>query len=65
MTNQRLQNLQKCVTFLILTGLKKLGLPDKVLEGAERAGLAVSVYDKVVEDPPESIILDLINYVKV
>ena len=52
------------VTFLTI-GLSKLGIPDKVLEGAERAGLAVNLYDRVAEDPPESVIVDLINYVKV
>ena len=52
------------VTFLTI-GLSKLGIPDKVLEGAEKAGLAVNVYDRVAEDPPESVIVDLINYVKV
>ena len=52
------------VTFLTI-GLSKLGIPDKVLEGAEKAGLAVNLYDRVAEDPPESVIVDLINYVKV
>ena len=36
-----------------------------MLEGAEKAGLAVNLYDRVAEDPPESVIVDLINYVKV
>jgi len=55
-----------CKSLVVVTdpGLSKLGIPDKVLEGAEKAGLAVNVYDRVAEDPPESVIVDLINYVK-
>ena len=44
-----------CKSVVVVTdpGLKRLGLTDTVVEGIERQGLRASVYDKVVEDPPE------------
>jgi len=46
-------------------GLRKLGLADRVVEGIEQAGLKCSVYDQVREDPPEKIILEIIEKAKV
>jgi len=53
-----------CKSLVVVTdkGLHKLGVTDKVCEGVERSGLKVSVYDKVSEDPPETTVLDLIDF---
>merc|ERR1719354_506536 len=45
-------------------GLRKLGLTDTIQEGIEKQGLKCSVFDKVAEDPPESIVLELIQKCK-
>jgi len=45
-------------------GLRKLGLTDRVVEGVESAGLKCSVYDQVKEDPPETIIKEIIEKCK-
>jgi len=45
-------------------GLRKLGLVDKVVEGIESAGLKCAVYDQVREDPPDSIIKEIIQISK-
>jgi len=45
-------------------GLRKLGLTDKIQEGIEASGLKCSIFDKVTEDPPESIVLDIIRQCK-
>eukprot|EP00088_Acartia_fossae_P029509 TRINITY_DN30385_c0_g1_i1.p1 TRINITY_DN30385_c0_g1~~TRINITY_DN30385_c0_g1_i1.p1 ORF type:complete len:392 (+),score=71.90 TRINITY_DN30385_c0_g1_i1:53-1228(+) len=45
-------------------GLRKLGLTDKIQEGIESQGIKCSIYDKVAEDPPESIVLELIQQCK-
>ena len=44
---------------LVLTdpGITRFGLLDNVLPGFEEEGLHVSVYDQVVADPPEAIVL--------
>ena len=56
-----------CSSVLVVTdpGVHKLGLTDGVVESASKAGLKVSVYDKVKEDPPESTVLDLVHFAKV
>src|SRR5690606_26879309 len=38
-------------------GITRFGLLDNVLPGFEEEGLHVSVYDQVVADPPEAIVL--------
>ena len=38
-------------------GITRFGLLDDVLPGFEAEGLQVAVYDKVVADPPEDIVL--------
>lgn len=55
-----------CKSVVVVTdpGLKRLGLTDTVVEGIERQGLRASVYDKVVEDPPEAIVKELIEFCK-
>lgn len=52
------------VTVVTTKGIKQLGLIDKVVEGIERQGLKASVYDEIVEDPPESVVHDLIEFSK-
>ncbi|KPP81949.1 MAG: class IV alcohol dehydrogenase [Oceanicaulis sp. HLUCCA04] len=42
-------------------GVRGLGLLDKALEGLEADGYAVHVYDKVVADPPESVIFQAVS----
>ena len=56
-----------CSSVVVVTdpGVHKLGLTDGVVESASKAGLKVSVYDKVKEDPPESTVLDLVHFAKV
>ena len=53
-----------CKSVVVVTdqGLSKLGLTDSIIEGIERAGLKATVFDKVVEDPPETIVKDLIAH---
>ena len=45
-------------------GIRGLGLVDRLVEGAEMAGVRCSVYDKIREDPPESTILELVDFAK-
>ncbi|MBU2256319.1 MAG: iron-containing alcohol dehydrogenase, partial [Gammaproteobacteria bacterium] len=51
---------------LIVTdpGISKLGLLDEVLAGFTRAGLSVEVFDQVVADPPETILLAAVAQAK-
>ncbi|MDH1264551.1 iron-containing alcohol dehydrogenase [Pseudomonas sp. GD03944] len=51
---------------LIVTdpGITRLGLLAEVLTGFSSAGMSVAVYDQVVADPPESIVLDAVNQAK-
>jgi len=55
-----------CKSVVVVTdpGLRKLGLTDTVVEGIEREGLRACVYDKIVEDPPETIVRELIEFCK-
>eukprot|EP00092_Neocalanus_flemingeri_P007642 GFUD01008250.1.p1 GENE.GFUD01008250.1~~GFUD01008250.1.p1 ORF type:complete len:404 (+),score=89.24 GFUD01008250.1:42-1214(+) len=55
-----------CKSVVVVTdpGLRKLGLTDTVVEGIERQGLKACVFDKIVEDPPESIVKELIEFSK-
>ncbi|MDA5195058.1 iron-containing alcohol dehydrogenase [Govanella unica] len=47
---------------LIVTdpGIIRVGLLDHVLPGLEAAGIAVAIFDRVVADPPEAIVLDCV-----
>ena len=47
---------------LIVTdpGIARLGLLDAVLAGFARADMAVQVFDRVVADPPEAVVLDAV-----
>lgn len=54
----------KSVVVVTDTGLTKLGLTDTVVEGIERQGLKAAVFDKVVEDPPEAVVKELIEFCK-
>ncbi|MEQ8432757.1 MAG: iron-containing alcohol dehydrogenase [Oceanicaulis sp.] len=51
----------KRVLFVTDAGVKGAGLADGALAGLEDAGLAVHVYDKVVADPPESVIHEAVK----
>lgn len=42
-------------------GVMGLGLLNKALDGLERAGFAVHVYDKVVADPPERVLNEAVK----
>lgn len=42
-------------------GVMGLGLLNKALDGLERAGFAVHVYDKVVADPPERVLFEAVD----
>lgn len=42
-------------------GVMGLGLLNKALDGLERAGFAVHVYDKVVADPPERVLFEAVE----
>jgi len=55
-----------CKSVVVVTdnGLKKLGLTDKIVEGIEGEGLKASIYHKVVEDPPETVVNELIDFCK-
>ncbi|OHC25611.1 MAG: alcohol dehydrogenase [Pseudomonadales bacterium RIFCSPHIGHO2_02_FULL_60_43] len=52
---------------LIVTdpGISKLGLLDEVLPGFARAELTVEVFDQVVADPPEAILLAAVEQARV
>ncbi len=49
-----------CARILVVTdaGVRKIGLLDAGLAGLKQAGIAVSVYDGVLADPPEAVIED-------
>ncbi|MEQ8702260.1 MAG: iron-containing alcohol dehydrogenase, partial [Bauldia litoralis] len=49
-----------CERVLVVTdaGVRKIGLLDTGLDSLKAAGIAVSVYDGVLADPPESVIED-------
>ncbi len=51
---------------LIVTdpGITKLGLLDELLPGFAAAGVAVEVFDQVVADPPEAIVLSAVAQAK-
>ena len=55
-----------CKSVVVVTdnGLKKLGLTDKIVEGIEKEGFKASIYHKVVEDPPETVVNELIDFCK-
>ena len=55
-----------CSSVLVVTdpGVHKLGLTNGVMESVTRAGLTVSVFDSVKEDPPESTVLQLVDFAK-
>lgn len=45
-------------------GITRFGLLDEVLPGFENEGLPVAVYDQVVADPPENIVLAAVEQAK-
>src|SRR5690606_17935554 len=45
-------------------GITRFGLLDEVLPGFENEGLPVAVYDQVVADPPEDIVLAAVEQAK-
>ena len=49
------------ILFVTDAGVRGAGLADAALTGLEEAGLDVLVYDKVVADPPEEIVLDAVK----
>ena len=55
-----------CSSVLVVTdpGVHKLGLTDGVTESVSRAGISVSIYDKIKEDPPESSVLEIVDFAK-
>ena len=55
-----------CKSVVVVTdpGVHKLGLTSSVMESITREGLNLSVFDRVKEDPPESIVLQLIDFAK-
>lgn len=55
-----------CSSVVVVTdpGVHQLGLTTAVMESITRAGLRLSVFDGVKEDPPESIVLQLIDFAK-
>ena len=55
-----------CKSVVVVTdpGVHQLGLTSSVMESITREGLALSVFDGVKEDPPESTVLQLIDFAK-
>ena len=55
-----------CSSVVVVTdpGVHQLGLTTAVMESITRAGLKLSVFDGVKEDPPESTVLQLIDFAK-
>ena len=55
-----------CKSVVVVTdpGVHQLGLTSSVMESITREGLTLSVFDGVKEDPPESIVLQLIDFAK-
>ena len=51
----------KRVLFVTDAGVRAAGLADGALEGLREAGLAVHVYDKVVADPPEAVVIECVE----
>jgi alcohol dehydrogenase class IV len=45
-------------------GLSKLGMAGKIAGTLKKSGLEVTLYDKVIADPPESLVLDAANAAK-
>ena len=45
-------------------GITRFGLLDEVLPGFETEGLKVAVYDQVVADPPENIVMAAVEQAK-
>ena len=55
-----------CQSVVVVTdpGVHQLGLTSSVMESITREGITLSVFDGVKEDPPESTVLQLIDFAK-
>jgi alcohol dehydrogenase class IV len=49
------------VALITDAGLVKAGLISPALDALQRAGVAVEVYDRVVADPPEAVVLEAVD----
>ncbi|MEL6363528.1 MAG: iron-containing alcohol dehydrogenase [Pseudomonadota bacterium] len=49
------------VLFVTDEGVRSLGLADAALDGLKDAGVAAAVFDAIVADPPERVILDAVE----
>ena len=54
----------RTITVLAVLLSYQLGLTSSVMESITREGITLSVFDGVKEDPPESTVLQLIDFAK-
>jgi len=55
-----------CRAVVVVTdpGIRALGLHEKVVEGIESQGMRATVFDKVSEDPPDTVVHELTEFVQ-